>query len=186
MNKNLFLEGECLLGILISIFGQLVVEQPKSQMPLYPPLYNSPSDFALNNHVAIPMPRSAPATSGAGTGHPPPCPSPNCNNHSTGPLLPPSPIEFGPLPARRRTKGGTCRVFFTVAVFCVGCLVVYFTLAHFHDTDPIPPTIGPDSSITHYRRYPRSEPLIEMDEISEKLKSKRTLATILRLSYKSL
>ena len=145
-------------------------------MPLYPPLYNSPADFAMNGHVAIPMPRSAPASGAGMNAHPPPCPSPNCN-HSTGPLLPSSPIDF-PAPAhfaRRRAKGSTCRVFFTISVFCVGCLVLYFTLAHIYGTDAISSSIGADASaVSVYQRFPRSEQTIEMDEILNDFKAQRT------------
>jgi hypothetical protein len=164
--------------------------------PLYPPLHNSPADFAMNGHVAIPMPRSAlpESTRGAGINNlPPPCPSPHCN-HSTGPLLPSSPADFSPHPihrrrTERRAKGSTCRVFFTIAVFCVGCLVVYFTLAHFYGTEAVPMTIGPDSSVGMYHRFPRSEPepIIEMNEIltdfkvksNEKIRRKSFLFTFL-------
>lgn len=165
------------------------VQKRKTTMTNYPPLYNSPSDFAIygNKFTAIPVPQ--PSSKAGSNGniisypppppqhheYPPPCPTPSWNR-STGPLLPEGdPFYFSPAIHRRSRSscGTTWRIILTIVTFCVGCLVLFFALAHIQGADLFPENMEPDTGAAkRYQRYARSEPIVEMKEILADFKEK--------------
>lgn len=113
---------------------------------------------------------------------PPSCPSPDGKataGSGNSPLLfsQSDAIEFSPEIKRRREHGGTWRIMFTISVFCIGSLIVYFTLAQIYGTEVVPDdsAIPPTSSSGQdkiYQRFPRSDELIEMTDILEDFKQR--------------